>query len=516
MNEKAGGTDRNVQKFRHRIFSRHGMLALAAALVLILAFVIGLNIGGLRKRLLGGIGTPRIESIAVLPFENLSHDPTQEYFADGMTQMFIRDMQQIGTFRMIGPTSVMQYKKAPKPLPEIAQELNIDAVVEGGVLRSGDRVRISANLIHVPTNRRLWGQTYERDLGDVLNLQAELLRAVARAIDAKLTPQVEENFSRPRPVNPQAHDALLRGMWGGNPAKTETFLNQAIQLDPAYADPYDYLGARYYMRNMYPTFAPGDTYPKAKAAAQKALSLNPIVSLAHRILASAALEYDWNFVEAEKEWKRELELVPNGPNAHHYYAHFLLSMGRMEEAKAESRRAMELDPLGSSLMACVSWHDIATGNFEDAEKHASQALSMGAPEQLARLTLGWSYALRGRHDEAIPEFQKAVVGWQGAVFPTAVLGHAYAAAGKEDAAREVLNRLLARSKTDYVSPYEIAMIYAGLSDRDRAFEWLEKAYEERATLLVYFRMDPRIWSLRSDARFQDLLRRMNFPSARRN
>jgi tetratricopeptide (TPR) repeat protein len=196
------------------------------------------------------------------------------------------------------------------------------------------------------------------------------------------------------------------------------------------------------------------------------------------------------------------------------YAHFLLSMGRMGDAREASRRAMEVDPLGSALAACVSWHDIAEHNYEEAEKRASQALQLGAPDQLARLTLGWSYGQRGRFDEAIPEFQKAVVGWQNAVFPTAALGHAYGAAGKGPEAREVLDKLLARAKTGYVSPYEITVIYAGLGERDRAFEWLEKAYAERSSFLVYFRMDPRIWSLRSDPRFKDLLRRMNFPEDR--
>jgi tetratricopeptide (TPR) repeat protein len=199
-----------------------------------------------------------------------------------------------------------------------------------------------------------------------------------------------------------------------------------------------------------------------------------------------------------------------------YYAHFLLSMGPMEKPRAESLRAIEADPMNPVLLACLSWHEIAAQDYDEAEKRSSQSLSMGAPDQLARLTLSWSYELRRRFDEAIPEFQKAVVGWNGAVFPTAAIGHACAIAGKESAAREVLDKLLARSKTEYVSAYEIATIYAGLDDRDRAFEWLEKAYEERASLLVYFRMDPRIWSLRSDARFQDLLRRMNFPQDRRN
>jgi len=307
----------------------------------------------------------------------------------------------------------------------------------------------------------------------------------------------------------------------GNLEKMEAAFKQAIQFDPAYAQAYDFLGTLYWARNMFPTVPPRDTHPKAKEATQKALSLDPLhpqATQSHRTLALVALEYDWDFIEAEKQFRRALELSPSGTLAHHYYAHFLLSMGRMEEVRAEGQRAMELDPMRSNTVACVSWHDIALRDYEAAEKHAVQALSMGAPDQLARLALGWSFALRGRHDEAIAEFQKAVVGWKGAVFPTAVLGHGYAVAGQKDAALEVLNGLLERSKSkrEYVSPYEIAMIYAGLGDRDRAFEWLQKAYEDRATLLVYFRMDPRIWGLRSDPRHQALLRRMNFPQDRQN
>ena len=271
-------------------------------------------------------------------------------------------------------------------------------------------------------------------------------------------------------VNPQAYDAYVKALSGGDTAKGEAYRKQATQLDPTFPQPHDILAARYYMRNMFPTLAPRETYPAAKEAAQKAISLDLISASPHRILALSALEYDWNFAEAENEFRRALEIGRSGFVAHHSYSHFLLSMGRSEEAKAESRLAAELDPMNPSTIACLSWHDLALGDYEGAENRALQALSLGAPDQLA-----WSYALRGRHEEAIAEFQKAVVGWKGAVFPTAVLGHGYAVAGKEDAAREVLDKLLARSKAEYVSPYEIAMIYAGLGDRDRAFEWLEKA-----------------------------------------
>jgi len=516
---KTGKQDQTAENRSRRILPPRAILTLAGALVVILGLVIGLNVGGLREELMWRISPPRIDSLAVLPFENLSRDPEQQYFANSLNFRLIYYLQQYGTFRVASQRLVMRYRKAPRPLPEIARELNVAGIVEGGVLRAGDGVRISVNLRHAQTGRRLWEQTYERDLREMVNLQAEISGAIALRLGAKLTPQQEALITTPRPVNPQAFEAARRGVSAmADPAKAETYLKQAIQLDSEFAFPHDVLAMIIYMRNMFPTLMPRDTYPAAKEAAQKAVRLDANAGQPHRILASSALEYDWDFVEAEKEFKQALDTAPSGPNAHHYYAHFLLSMGRMEEARAESRRALELDPLNPTLFACLSWHDIAERNYEEAEKRSLYALSLGAPDQLARLTLGWSYALRGRHNEAIAEFQKAVVGWKGAVFPTAVLGHGYAVAGQKDAALEVLNGLLERSKSkrEYVSPYEIAMIYAGLGDRDRAFEWLQRAYEDRATLLVYFRMDPRIWGLRSDPRHQALLRRMNFPQDRQN
>lgn len=516
MNEKMEGKDRTLGKPGRGASSRRWILAIAGALVVVVALAVGLNVGGVRERLFGGVGVPRIDAIAVLPVENLSKDPDQAYFAQGMTNMLLNTLGEVGAIRLTAINSVNQYRKSPKPRPEIARELDIDAVVEAGVERIDDRLRLTVSLIHAPADRRLWEQTYERELRDLPNLRNEVCRTIARKVKARLTPGEEERLRSGPPVNPEAQDALMRGMWGGNPAKTEELLKQAVQIDPSYAEGYDYMSSRYSMVLMYPArMAPKDIYPKAKEAARKAVSLDPNARLAPRVLGTVALEYDWDFAEAEKEFKRELEFVPHGSMAQHQYAHYLLAMGRVKEARAVTQGALEVDPMNSSLFACASWHDIAEGNYEEAEKHASQALSLGAPDQLARLTMGWSYMLRGRHDEAIAEFQKAVVGWQNAPFPTAALGHGYAVAGQEAAAREVLGKLLERAKTEYVSPYEIAVIYAGLGDKDRAFEWLEKAYEERSSLLVYFRMDPRIWSLREDARFKDLLGRMNFPPDRR-
>jgi serine/threonine-protein kinase len=279
-------------------------------------------------------------------------------------------------------------------------------------------------------------------------------------------------------------------------------------------DPYVGLASNYYWSNYFTTLPPGETYPKVKEAAQRAFSIDRTLADAHYYLALVTQEYDWNFVEAEEEFKRALELNPNAAHIHHLYSHFLLSMGRAQESTSEDARAEEIDPAGSDLVACLSWHSVAKGNYDEAERQGQRALRMGAGDY-PRIFLGWSYEQRGRFDEAVVELQKVVVGFGGEVFPTAAPGHAYAAAGKEDAAREVLNGLLARSKREYVSAYEIATVYGGFGDRERASGWLQKAYDERSNSLARWRMDPRLLSLQSDGRFQELLTRMNFPQDRR-
>ncbi len=492
-----------------------GILAIFGVLTIVLAILIGFNTGDLRDQLLFRISPPRIHAIAVLPFENLSQDTGQQFFADGTTSAVIDDMGLFTKVRVIANTSSRRYKKGSAPLPLIARDLNIDAVLQGGLQRSGDRVRMSVNLVHVPTNRSLWSQAYERGVSEIRILQGEMVRDVARAIDAGLTPQQETRLTS-RLVNPQAHEAYLRAKVAGQSKGVEQHCKRAIQIDPSYAPAYDLLAYTYYMRNMYPTFAPRETYPQAREAAQKALGLDPDSASAHNTLASVALEYDWNFAEAEKEFKFVTGLAPNYPWGHHCYAHFLLAMGRNDEAAVESRFVTDINPMNWFGFACVSWHEVVAGNSDGTEKYSMRALSLGAPDQLVRMSRGWSYQVQRRFDLAIPELQRAVVGWKNAVFPTAALAHAYAAAGQAAAAREVLDRLLARSKAEYVSPYEIAVVYAGLGDRDRAFQWLDKALDDRSSLLVYWRMDPRIWSLRSDPRVPALLRRMNFPQDRQS
>jgi len=484
---------------------------LVGVLVVVFGLLIAVDAGRLRERLFGGTGGPRIQSIVVLPLKNLSGDAQREYFARGVSGELSYDLSLIGTARVIAANSANRYRKVPKPLPDIARELGVDAVVQGGVQSSGDHVRIDVNLTHALTGRRMWEHTYEGRLREVPILLGQISRTVAGEIKAPVTPAQDQRFRAIRPVDPGALDAYLRAEYGGAGSDGEQYLQQATRLDPGFAMPFASLAGQYYWSNFWPAFPPRDTYPRARQAAAQALAIDPTNAPAHFYSALVAMEYDWNFAEAEREFKKNLELRPNCVDTHHMYAHFLLSMGRMEEAKAETRRALEIDPADAGLVACVAWHDVTMEQYDQAEKHCTQAASMGAGGEALHLWLGWAHEQRGRFDDAILEFQKAVVASENGVLFNAALGHAYAVAGRQAEAQQVLDRLLERAKTEYVSPYEIAVVYAGLGDRDRAFEWLEKAYQDRASFLPHFRMDPRIWSLRSDARFQSLLRRMNFP-----
>ncbi len=509
MNER---TDRGKQPPR-RLVSRRVLVVLATVLVVGVGLSIVFNAGGLRARLFGGIDTPRIGSIVVLPLRNLSGDARYQYLANGIGGELSYDLSLIGAIRVIAPDSANRYRRTTKSLPDIARELNADGVVQGGVQAVGDKVRVVVNLTQGATGRGLWEHTYECNAGDTPIVLGEVSRAIAARIGASLTPEQDERFRALHSVNPKALDSYLRAEYGGAGSQTEALLKQAIDLDPTFAMPSASLAGEYYWSNFWPTLAPHSTYPRVKEAAQQALRIDPMNAPAHFYSALVAADYDWNFAEAERQFKRNIQIRPNCADTHHLYAHFLLSMGRMDEAVAETRRALEIDPADAGLVACVAWHDVTMGRYDEAEKHCSQAMSMGANGESVHLWRGWAFEQRGRFDDAITEFQKAVVASERGVLFTAALGHAYAVAGNVPAAREVLNTLIDRSRTEYVSPYEIAAVYAGLGDRDSAFEWLDKALAERASFLAHVRMDPRIWSLHSDARFRSLLTRMALPAS---
>jgi TolB-like protein/Tfp pilus assembly protein PilF len=492
-----------------------GLAIPVVALLVLGAVLIGLNVGGLRDRLLGRAGPPKIESLAVLPLENLSGDKEQEYFADGMTEELITKLATISALKVISRTSVMQYKGSKKPLPQIAKELNVDAVIEGSVLRAGDRVRITAQLIEAKTDRHLWASSYERDLRDILALQGEVAGLVAHEIRVKLTPQEQARLARAQPVNPEAHLAYLRGRHSLEKYTKEDltealeYFQKAIGIDPTYAPPYAGLAdAHYGLSNIY--ISPRDAMPRVKTAALKALALDETLAEAHVSLAVTKLVYDWDWAGVEAELKRAIELNPNYAPAHLWYGWFLAAVGRFEEAKAELARAHELDPL-SLFVRVYGFVPVYFARRYDEAAQQLQEIALTDPNYyMVYAYLGLVDEQQGKFSEAVAEFQRATA-LDNSLEPRAQLAHAYALAGRKSEARKLLAELMERAKHQYLSPYNIALIYVGLGDYPRALQSLEDALEDRSEGCPYLKVDPRLDPLRTDPRFQDLLRRMNFP-----
>ncbi len=501
-----------------RLGTRRGAVLVAGiGLVAILAMLFGLNVRGWRERLLGRAGTSRIRSLAVLPLANLSGDPEQEYFADGMTEALITELAQISALRVISRSSVMQYKGKQKPLPEIAKALNVDAVVEGSVQRAGKRVRITAQLVDARRDRHLWAQSYERDLSDILTLQDEVARAIATEIQVKLTPHEQTRLASARPVNPEAHEAYLLGRFYWNTRTQEglekalAYFQQALEKDPHYAPAYAGMADYYSILPFYSRSTPKEVFPKAKAAALKALEIDNTLAEAHAALAYTMAYYDWDWAGAEREFKRAIELNPNSNTAHQAYSRLLSVTGRPEEAQAEMQGAQELDPLSLLPLGNMAMLSYFGGQYDLAIKQLQRTLELDPNFPVAPWGMGLAYEQKGMYEEAIAAFQRAESIAGGSPNVAASLGHAYAVSGRRREAEKIIAELKEQSKKKYVSSYQIALIYAGLGEKNQAFAWLQKAYEERSTLLAYFEMDPRLAPLRSDPRFQDLLRRIGLP-----
>ncbi len=473
-------------------------------------------------------GTPRrkrratpgnIQALAVLPLEDLSGDSAHGYFADGMTEALITDLAKIKALRVISRTSAMQYKGVHRPLPQIARELNVDAVVEGSVLRSGNRVRITAQLIHAATDQHLWAESYERDFRDVLALQSEVARAIASEIRVKLTPQDKARLRRVGSVDPEAYQLYLKGRfyWNKRTAaglkKGIEYFHQAIDLDPNYALAYAGIADCYSLLgwDLFGAFPPRDALSIAKAAAIKAVELDDSLAEAHNSLAWTKLAFDWDWSGAESEFTRAIELNPGYAVAHHWYAECLVGMGRYDKALAEIRRAQELDPLSQIISSVVGWILYFERRYDLAITQFRKALELDPNFWVAYWTLGRTYEDKGMFAEAEAEIQKAIELSARTPFSLAALGHVYAVSGRRAEAQQALRELKDLSKQRYVPPFSVATIHAGLDEKDQAFQWLERACEERSGWLIWVKADPTCDPLRFDARFQDLLRRMRHP-----
>jgi TolB-like protein/DNA-binding winged helix-turn-helix (wHTH) protein/Tfp pilus assembly protein PilF len=458
-----------------------------------------------------------IRSIAVLPLENLSGDAAQNYFADGMTDELITDLAQISALRVISRTSVMVYKGARKPLPQIAHELNVDAVVEGTVLRSGDQVRITAQLIEASTDKHLWSQSYEGDLRDTLTLQRKVASAVADQIRINLTPREQAALKSLKVVNPAAYESYLKGRYFWNKRTADglkvalAYFKQAIEEDPKYAPAYSGLADTYALLGdwQYAVMTPKEAFPKAKASAIKALELDSALGEAHNSLAFVLDGFDWDFDSAGKEFQRAIELSPGYATAHHWYAWHLSLLGRYDEAIAEMRKAENLDPLSLIINADLAELLVLAHSYDESIRQSRKTIEMDPNFALAHNQLGQAYLQKQMYDQAIAELQRAVQLSGGSPTSIANLARAYVASGNRSEAIKLLSDLKKRSNPGYSNASEIAMIYASLGETDQAMNWLEKGYEERFNPGVLLR--PGFDPLRSDSRFQNLVHRIGLP-----
>ena len=436
-----------------------------------------------------------------------------------MTEALITDLAKISALKVISRTSAMQYKGKKKPLPQIARELNVDAVVEGSVQRSGNRVRITAQLIYAPSDVLLWAENYERDVRDVLALEGEVARAITSEIKIKLTPQEQLQLASARPVNPEAYEAYLKGRYYWNKVTEEglkkgiVHFEQAIGKDPGYAQAYAGLADCYTILGgtILGGLAPREAMPKAKAAALKALEVDSTLAEAHASLAIVTWRYDWDWLTAEGEFKQAIQLNPGYPTARQWYAWYLYGLGRNDESIAQINQAQKYDPLSVWISSNVGFALYFARQYDRAIEQLDKTLDMESNFALGHFFLGLAYEQKAMFPEAIAEFRKAVSISGGSPVYVASLGHAYAASGKRAEAQNALDELNKLSERRYVPAYEIAAIYVGLGDKDQAFTWLEKAYEERGGWIVYLKVDPRLDGIHSDSRFRNLLRRVGLP-----
>jgi TolB-like protein/DNA-binding winged helix-turn-helix (wHTH) protein/Tfp pilus assembly protein PilF len=488
--------------------------ALIAGLSVVVVAAAGLVLAPALARRSSAI--PSVRSIAVLPMDNFSGDPAQEYFADGMTDELITDLAKIGSLRVISRTSVMRYKGTRKGLPEIAKELNVDGIIEGSVTRSGQRVRITAQLLYGPTDKHLWAETYERDLGDILSLQSEVAQAIAQQVRAELTPQQQARLGSTRQVNPEAYDAYLRGryyLWNDyttpqplNMAKQ--YFEESVRKDPGFALAYSGLADAYAYLGFFHQLSTESAYRSAEEALRQASALDDSIGEIHDTQAVLDWRYRWDWNGADRELQQAIALAPSYICAHEDRAEYLAFQGRGAEARAEVAKSMALDSSVSSDLT-ESAVDYQLRDFAGLIEASRRGMALNPKEWLEYYFLGVGYEGTGKQLEAIVEFQRAVELSGGDQDATAELAYAYAGIGRKAETRKMLHNFQRETKTPYVSPYLIATLYAGLGEKDKAFEMLEKAYREKCLDLSWsLKADLRMDSLRSDPRYKNLLHRV--------
>jgi TolB-like protein/Tfp pilus assembly protein PilF/predicted Ser/Thr protein kinase len=492
-----------------------------SALALALALIIGLDVGGLRSRILGGAGRgERAIKLAVLPFENLTGDADQEYLNDGLTQEMITLLgglhpQSLG---VIARTSVMRYKKTDTPIDQIGRELGVDYVLEGSARREGSRVRVSADLIQVSDQTQLWGNVFEREMAGILALQNDVAQEVARALALKLLPSEQASLATSRPVNPEAHEAYLRGSFHWTkftPADldiAEKYFDLALEKDPSYAPAYAGRAWVWVARNQFGLVSPEEAGPKAKAAALRAIELDEDLATAHEALASIRSWTDWDWEGGRESWQKALKLNSNVASVHAFLSHFLMIMGQSEEALEHSQRAVVLDPFNPLIRSFHAMVLHFQRRYDEAIAAAREALHLQPDHPLANSALWYVLHMKGMEEETIKAAMDVFKVTYNDPRIEAAFNEGYTQRGYVKAMKSAAEALVSRLPETYSMPFDIASCYAMAKEKDKAIEWLEKGFEVRDPNLPYIKIIPFLDIVRDDPRFQDLLRKMRLPA----
>jgi TolB-like protein/Tfp pilus assembly protein PilF len=457
--------------------------------------------------------TSALHSLAVLPLANVSADPNAEYLSDGITESIINSLSQLPGLRVMARSAVFRYKGREVDPLEVARELDVRAVLTGRVLYLGNRLIIRTELIDSADGRQIWGEQYDREPLDIIAVQGEISRDISEKLRLRLTGQQKQLLTKRYTEDTGAYHAYLKGRYHWNKRTEDGFrkgiecFQQAIEKDPNYALAYAGLADCYNLLNSYGALPPRESAPIIKAAARQALMIDDLLAEAHASLGHVRMMHDWDWPDAAREFLRALELNPNYATAHHWYALYLRALGKFDESLEEIRRAQRLDPLSLIINTVVGAHFYYARQYDEAIAQCRKTLELDSNFHIAYGVIGAAYTEKGMYEEAIAELQKAISLSSGSD-ALAMLGYAYSVAGHGSEARKVLNRLRRLSDLKYVEPASMAIIYTGLAEKERAFQWLERAYEHRNELLMMLRVDPRLDSLRSDKRFADLLRRV--------
>ena len=470
------------------------------------------------------VANPRVHvgkvMLVVMPFQNLSGDPAEDYLSDGLTEELITQLGRMAPEQLgvIARTSAMQYKDTRKRVDQIGRELGVDYLLEGSIRRSGDHVRVSAQLIQVRDQTHLWAEEYDSHMRDLLDMERSVARSVAREMAVELTPEQRVRMTTPRPVDPEAYDAYLEGRFFWN-KRTQAGLEKAIErfnvaiaIDPDYALAYAGLADCYNLLDEYSIRPSKESFPKAKAAALNALKIDAELAEAHSSLAYERLHFDWDWPGAEQEFRRAIELNPNYATAHQWYGEYLVAMGRFDEANAEIGVARKLDPLSLATNLAQAFSLYYSRRYGEAVGQYEKVAEMDPNLAAAHYGLGWAEEQTGNATRALAEFQKAVDLLGKDTDAIAAIGYVDAHRGEKQSALRVIDQLESLSQRKYVSPVNIAIIYAALGRNDQAIEWLQKARKARYGWLPYVKVDPRLEPLHSDPRFQELLHGIGLPS----